>query len=46
MTKTRPGDGGRMRCASCGHPKKEHNVEGCTVRRCPCAEHMAKTKSK
>jgi hypothetical protein len=34
-------DGGRQRCDSCGHPRKEHITQiGCSVPKCPCAEYM------
>jgi len=33
-------DGGRQRCANCGHPRREHKVHRtCTVPKCECSEY-------
>jgi hypothetical protein len=37
-------DGGRRRCESCGHPRKEHiTTVGCSVPKCRCDEYMQLT---
>jgi hypothetical protein len=34
-------DGGRQRCDTCGHPRKEHISQlGCSVPLCRCIEYM------
>ena len=31
-------DGNRERCITCGHPRREHRVVGCSVPKCPCVD--------
>jgi hypothetical protein len=34
-------DGGRQRCDTCGHPRKEHISQlGCSVPKCRCVDYM------
>lgn len=33
---TRIVDGNRQRCMVCGHPRKEHRENDCSVPKCPC----------
>jgi hypothetical protein len=34
-------DGNRQRCISCGHPRKEHRNEGCSIPQCKCVDYAA-----
>ena len=32
-------DGGRQRCTDCGHPRREHRSDKCTVPKCDCVRY-------
>lgn len=36
MKPNTPIDGGRQRCLECGHPRREHSNNECTVPKCAC----------
>jgi len=38
-------DGGRRRCATCGHPRKEHlTLSTCSVPKCECGAYASTEK--
>jgi hypothetical protein len=39
-------DGGPQRCLACGHPRKEHRADECTVPKCGCPEYASRDSNR